>query len=198
MKPADDGVEARAERSNQENLEAGHESQSSRMAASGESGLRQLRGTAMARELKCSPHGLPMSQSQELATLARLSGYRVKTLAYELGCSCRWLEIQCRRRFALTPHAWLVRLRTEEIQKQARTGAPAKVLCQLVGFADAASFCHGLKRCMGCTLRELREVGRNGCSAKRQQRWLASNHRNKREYIVTEKRGRCQHELPTC
>ena len=46
----------------------------------------------------------------------------------------------------------------EEIQKQARTGAPAKRLSQLVGFADAASFCHSLKRCRGCTLRELRKL----------------------------------------
>jgi AraC-like DNA-binding protein len=107
-----------------------------------------------------------MPQSQELATLARRAGYRVKSMARELGCSCRWLEIQCYRRFALTPHAWLVRLRTEEIQEQARTGALAKVLCQRVGFADPASFCHGLKRCTGCTLRELRELGPNRCSRK--------------------------------
>ncbi len=120
----------------------------------------------MTRELKCSPHGLPMLPGKEMATLARHSGYRVKSMAHELGRSCRWLEIHCHRRFALTPHAWLVRLRAEEIQKQARTGARAKVLCQQVGFADAASFCHGLKRCMGCTLRELRKLGQNGCSRK--------------------------------
>ena len=118
------------------------------------------------RVLECSSQGLPMSQSKGLASLARHSGYRVKTMARELGRSSRWLEIQCHRRFALTPHAWLVRLRAEEIQKQARAGAPAKVLCQLVGFADAASLCHGLKRCMGCTLRELRKLGPNECSQK--------------------------------
>jgi AraC-like DNA-binding protein len=87
-----------------------------------------------------------------------------------LGRSCRWLEIQCHRRFALTPHAWLVRLQAEEIQKQARAGAPAKVLSQLVGFANAASFCHSPKRCTGCTLRELRKPGQKGVFAKRQQK----------------------------
>jgi AraC-like DNA-binding protein len=120
----------------------------------------------MARVLKCSPHGLPMPQSKELATLARHSGYRVKTMAGELGCSCRWLEILCHRRFALTPHGWLVRLRAEEIQEQARSGALAKALCQRVGFADVASFCHGLKRCTGCTLRELRNLVRTGVRIK--------------------------------
>jgi AraC-like DNA-binding protein len=120
----------------------------------------------MARVSKCSPHGLPMPQSKELAILARDSGYRVKSMARELACSCRWLEIHCHRRFGLTPHAWLVRLRAEEIQKQVRTGALAKVLCQWVGFTDAASFCHGLKLSTGCTLRELRKLGQNECSQK--------------------------------
>lgn len=92
-----------------------------------------MRGTVIARVLKCASHRLPMPQSKELATLARHSGYRVKSMARELGCSCCWLEIHCQRRFALTPHAWLVRLRAEEIQMQACTGAPAKVLCELVG-----------------------------------------------------------------
>jgi len=120
----------------------------------------------MARILECSPHGRPLSESKELATLAQHCGYRVKSIACALGRSCRWLEIHCHRWFALTPHAWLVRLRAEEIQRQARRGAPAKVLCQLVGFANAASFCHSLKRCMGCTLRELRKLGQNACSQK--------------------------------
>jgi hypothetical protein len=61
-------------------------------------------------------------------------------------------------------------LPTSRSQEQARRGAPAKVLCQLVGFADPASFCHGLKRCMGCTLREMRKTGPNGVFAKRQQK----------------------------
>jgi hypothetical protein len=52
----------------------------------------------MARELK-GAHSLPRSQSQELVTLARHSGYRVKIMANELGCSCRWLEIKCRQQF---------------------------------------------------------------------------------------------------
>jgi len=120
----------------------------------------------MARALKCSAHGLPMPQSKELAALARRSGYRVKAMARELGCSCRWLEIHYHKCFGLTPHAWLVRLRAEQIQEEARTGASAKVLCQLVGFADAASLCHGLKRCAGCTLRELRALGQKACSQK--------------------------------
>ena len=124
----------------------------------------------MAKALNSSPHGLPTSQRQELANLAQLSGYRVKTMAQEFGCSCRWLEIQCHRQLALSPHAWLVRLRTEEIQAQVRRGAAAKVLCQLVGFADPASLCHGLKRCMGCTLREMRKSGPYGVFAKRQQK----------------------------
>lgn len=143
----------------------------------------------MARVLKCSPHGLPTPQSQELATLARHSGYRVKTMAHELGHSCRWLEIHYHRWFALTPHAWLVRLRAEEIQKQACTGAPAKVLCQRVGFADAASFCHGLKRCTGCTLRVLRKLGQNECSQKDNKGGSLPIIRT-RQSILTEKSGR--------
>ena len=77
-----------------------------------------------------------MLPGEKLATLARLCGYRVKTMADELGYSCRWMEIHCYRQFKLTPHAWLARLRTEEIQRQARTGASAKLLCRIVGFAD--------------------------------------------------------------
>jgi AraC-like DNA-binding protein len=144
----------------------------------------------MARALKCASHGLPMPQSRELATLARHSGYRVKAMARELGCSCRWLEISCHRHFALTPHAWLVRLRAEEIEKQARAGTPAKVICQQVGFADAASFCHGLKRCAGCTLRELRELGPNGRSRKDNKNSSPPTVAT-REGIGVEKVGRC-------
>jgi AraC-like DNA-binding protein len=87
-------------------------------------------------------------------------------MAGQLGRSCRWLERFCYKRFALTPHAWLARLRDEEIQQLARTGMPAKAICRLVGFADAASFCHSLKRTAGCTLRELRELTRKECSHK--------------------------------
>ena len=144
-------------------------------------GRRQLQGTPVTRGLTCSTHGLPMAQSKALATLARHSGYRVKNMAYELGRSCRWLEIHCHRQFALTPHAWLVRLRAEEIQKQARTGTPAKVLCHLVGFANTASFCHSLKKCMGCTLRELRKPGQNACSQKDNKSGsLPTHHSSKR------------------
>jgi len=107
------------------------------------------------------PQALPLPQGRELATLALHSGYRVKTMARELGRSRRWLEIHWYRRFGLTPHAWLVQLRAETVKKQAGSGASAKVLCQLVGFADATSFYHSLRRCMGCTLRELRKVGKN-------------------------------------
>ena len=120
----------------------------------------------MARVLEYSPHGRTMSQSKELATLAQHSGYRVKGMACELGCSCRWLELSCHKQFALTPHAWLARLRDEEIHKLARAGVPAKVICQLVGFADAASFCHSLRRSAGCTLRQLRGPNKNACSQK--------------------------------
>jgi AraC-like DNA-binding protein len=137
-----------------------------------------------------------MPQSKELATLAQDSGYRVKTMARELACSCRWLEIQCHRRFGFTPHAWLVRLRAEEIQKQACTGAPAKVLCQRVGFADTASFCHGLKRSTGYTLRELRKLGPNGCSRKDNKNSSPPTI-GTRESIGLEKDGRCQHETLT-
>jgi len=87
-------------------------------------------------------------------------------MACQLGCSCRWLELFCHNEFALTPHAWLARLRDEEIQQLARTGLSAKVICRLVGFADAASFCHSLKRSAGCTLRELRELSQNERSQK--------------------------------
>ncbi len=90
--------------------------------------------------------GVPRPQVRDLATVARHSGYRVKGMACEFGCSCRWLELFCHRRFALTPHAWLARLRDEEIQSLARAGVPAKGSLKLVGFADAASFCHSLKR----------------------------------------------------
>jgi AraC-like DNA-binding protein len=131
--------------------------------ASAESRRSRLGETAMsAREYKCSPQGL--QTSQELATLAQYSGYRVKSMACELGRTRRWLEIHFQQRFGLTPHAWLVRLRVEEMQKQARTEAPAKVLCQGVGLADGASFCHALKRCTGYTLRELRTLGQKKCS----------------------------------
>jgi AraC-like DNA-binding protein len=165
--------------------------------ASAETRRRRLGETTMgARELKCSPQGLPMLWGEEMATLARHSGYRVKSMAHELGRSCRWLEIHCHRRFALTPHAWLVRLRAEEIQKQARTGARAKVLCQQVGFADAASFCHGLKRCMGCTFRELRELGQNKCSRKDNKNSSPPTI-GTRENSGVEKDGRCQHETLT-
>jgi AraC-like DNA-binding protein len=150
----------------------------------------------MAKVLKCFPQGLSMPQSSELLTLARHSGYRVKAMARELGCSSRWLEIQCHRRFALTPHAWLVWFRAEEIQKQARTGASAKVLCQQVGFADTASFCHGLKRATGCTLRELRGLGPNGCSRKDNKEGSLPVIRT-RQSILAEKSGRCQHETLT-
>ena len=82
----------------------------------------------------------------------------MKGLACQLGCSCRWLELFCHRRFALTPHAWLAQLREEEIQKLAAAGVPAKLISCLVGYADTASLCHSLKRSAGCTLRELREL----------------------------------------
>ncbi len=165
--------------------------------ASAETRRKTLGETTMgARELKCSPQGLPMLPGEEMATLARHSGYRVKSMAHELGRSCRWLEIHCHRRFALTPHAWLVRLRAEEIQKQARTGARAKVLCQQFGFADAASFCHGLKRCMGCTLRELRKLGQNGCSRKDNENGSPPTI-GTGESIVVQRSSRCQHEPPT-
>jgi AraC-like DNA-binding protein len=121
----------------------------------------------MARVRKeCCRQGLPVLQNEHLATLARRSGYRVKGMACQLRCSCRWLELLCHKQFALTPHAWLIRLRAAEIKEQAHRGVPAKVLCQLVGFADTASFCHSLKRSTGCTLRELRELGCNACSQK--------------------------------
>jgi AraC-like DNA-binding protein len=146
----------------------------------------------MARVLK-DTYGLPTSQSQELANLAQLSRYRVKTMAQELGCSCRWLEIQCHRQLALSPHAWLARLRTEEIQEQARRGAPAKVLCQLAGFADPASFCHGLKRCMGCTLRQLRKTVPRERSHNDNKNHSAPIPET-RSSMVLEKSARCPHE----
>jgi AraC-like DNA-binding protein len=120
----------------------------------------------MARVLEYSPHGRPMSQSKELAILAQHSGYRVKGMACELGCSCRWLELFCHRRLALTPHAWLARLREEEIRQLARAGVPAKLISHLVGFADSASFCHSLKRPAACTLRQLRGPSQGRCSQK--------------------------------
>jgi AraC-like DNA-binding protein len=119
-----------------------------------------------ARELKCSGQGQPGLEAERMAMLAMGCRYRVKTLACELGRSCRWMEMECNRRFKLTPHAWLVGLRTEEIRKQARAGTPAKGLCEVTGYADAASFCHGLKRCTGCTLRELRKLAPGQSSQK--------------------------------
>jgi AraC-like DNA-binding protein len=98
--------------------------------------------------------------------MARHSGYRVKGMACELGCSCRWLELSCHRQFALTPHAWLARLREEQIRQLTRAGVPAKLISHLVGFADSASFCHSLKRSAGCTLRQLRGPNKNACSQK--------------------------------
>lgn len=150
----------------------------------------------MARVLKCASHGLRLPQSKELAALARHSGYRVKCMARELGRSCRWLEVHCHRRFALTPHAWLVRLRAEEIQEQALIGVPAKVLCRVVGFADAASFCHGLKRSKGCTLRELRKLGPKECSRNDNKDSSLQIVRT-RQSIPAKKSGRCQHETLT-
>ena len=150
----------------------------------------------MAKVLKSASHCLPMPQTKELETLARHAGYRVKTLALELECSRRYLEIRCHRRFALTPHAMLVRLRTQQIQEQVRTGAPAKVICQQVGFADAASFCHGLKRCLGCTLRELRKLGQNDRSQK-DNKDSSPLTITRRESVGVRKDGRCQHETLT-
>ena len=66
----------------------------------------------MARASPSCPHGSPKCPLQDLVLVARHSGYRVKGMACELGCSCRWLELFCHRQFALTPHAWLARLCT--------------------------------------------------------------------------------------
>ena len=120
----------------------------------------------MARTLKCSARSKLMQRFEDLITQARRSRYRVKEMACQLGCSCRWLELLCHKEFALTPHAWLARLRHQEIQQLARTAMPAKTICQWVGFADAASFCHSLKRSAGCTLRELRARTLKGRSQK--------------------------------
>jgi AraC-like DNA-binding protein len=150
----------------------------------------------MARVLKCSPHGLPMPQSKELASLAKHVGYRVKDMACALGCTRRWLQVRCQQEFGLTPHAWLTGFRAEEIQKQAQTGMPAKVLCGLAGFADTTSFCHSLKRATGCTLRELRRLGLEACAQK--------DNKNRsppiaavRETTILKKSGRCLHETLT-
>ena len=121
----------------------------------------------LARALEeCAAQYMPRPELEDLATQARGCGYRVKGMAGQLGCSCRWLELFCHKRFALTPHTWLARLRDAEIKRLAGTGMPAKAICQLVGFADAASLCHGLRRAAGCTLRELREVNQRGRSQK--------------------------------
>ena len=120
----------------------------------------------MARTLRCSARSELRQRFEDLTVQARRSGYRVKEMAGQLGCSCRWLELICRKEFALTPHALLARLRHQEIQQLARTDMPAKAICQMVGLADPVSFCHSLKRSAGCTLRELRERTRNDRSRK--------------------------------
>ncbi len=120
----------------------------------------------MAEAFKDSLRGVPVSQIEKLTALAKLSGYRVGIVAAHLGHSSRWLEHSCRKQFGLTPRRLLARLRDNDIQDLARKGLQAKVICQLVGFADAASFCHSLKRSAGCTLRELRELSRRSCSQK--------------------------------
>jgi AraC-like DNA-binding protein len=139
---------------------------------------------------------LPMAPSEELASMAQHVGYRVKAMACALGCSRRWLQVRCQQEFALTPHAWLAGFRTKEIQKQVKTGTPAKVLCRLAGFADTASFCHSLKRATGCTLRELRRLGLEACAQK--------DNKNRsppiaavRETTIWKKSGRCLHETLT-
>ena len=88
--------------------------------------------------------------------MAQECGYRVKGLAFALGCSCRWVELQFREQLGMTPHRWLVQLRADEIGRRIGTGAEGKELCQQLGFADAASLCHSVKRSTGCTLKQLR------------------------------------------
>ena len=130
----------------------------------------------MARALGCPPRDARVLQIQDLVAQARRTGYRVKGMACGLGCSCRWLELFCHRRFALTPHQWLARLRDEEIRQLARAGVPAKLISHLVGFADTASFCHSLKRSAGCTLRQLRVRSRKQRSHKDNSpgsRWIS-------------------------
>ncbi len=152
--------------------------------------------TAEARASECSPPSVSMPQVRDLATAARCSGYRVKGMACQLGCSCRWLELFCHRRFALTPHAWLARLRDEAVQQLARTGMPAKAICRLVGYADAASFCHGLKRSAGCTLRELRGLSRNERSQKDNKRGSPPVIRRSQS-ILAPRSGPCQGHWPS-
>lgn len=124
-------------------------------------------GADMAGFLQQSPVRELAPGARDLQDLARLSGYRVKGLACKLGRSSRWLELFCQRRFALSPHAWLARLRENEIQALALAGKPAKLICQQVGFADTASFCHSLKRPAGCTLRQLRRQNGDGARSRK-------------------------------
>jgi AraC-like DNA-binding protein len=87
-------------------------------------------------------------------------------LAQSLGHSTRWLEFLFRRRFHLTPKAWLVHLRNKEILRLARSRQPAKMVSQIIGFADSASFCHSLRRNCGHSFRELQRIDRNRASQK--------------------------------
>lgn len=86
---------------------------------------------------------------------AKRAGYRVETVARQLGISIRWFEVKFKARFGKTPHTLFAKWRRHEIRMHVEDGKYGKEMLEEVGFSHCSSLTRSLTRDGKLGLREL-------------------------------------------
>jgi len=93
---------------------------------------------------------------------AKRGGYRVQSVAENMGVSARWLELYFQSRFGKSPIALFAEWREEEIQRLAADGKSGKEILNEIGLSHCSSLTRCLARHGKPGLREIQRDNRGG------------------------------------
>lgn len=106
-----------------------------------------------------------LEEIEDWPAVAKRGGYRVQSVAENMGVSARWLEMYFQSCFGKSPIALFAEWREEEIQRLAADGKTSKEILDEIGL----SHCSSLTRCLARNgkpgLREIQRDNRGGGTA---------------------------------
>jgi AraC-like DNA-binding protein len=121
--------------------------------------FHQLRTFAVFTCVSLSP-----LKPDELRSVIRQTGFKVRTLAVQIGMDVRTLERRFRSQFQTTPKAWIMRERMHFAPSLLAAGLSNKEVAASLQYSCQSNFCRDFKRCYGSTPQEFARASNLGPS----------------------------------
>ncbi|HMJ66182.1 MAG TPA: helix-turn-helix transcriptional regulator [Candidatus Binatia bacterium] len=87
---------------------------------------------------------------EELRIVVKQRGFKVKTLAVQVGLDVRTLERRFREQFRTTPKAWIMHERMSLASALLAEGLSNKEIAASLSYTCESNFCRDFKRQFGC------------------------------------------------